>query len=134
MGENAAAYPLPGADIIGQDTRHGRSFHLMQAEYPAYDGMEPCVEAPDMFYPENLHGYALTQAYDVARSMCEECPVRVECARWGIAHELDGMWGGLTPKERQRIRSRRGIMVNSLPPPDTYLPSRWVEEVGSRVR
>lgn len=39
-----------------------------------------------------------------ARIICGGCPVREECAEWALANDIpDGMYGGLTPKERTRI-------------------------------
>lgn len=47
---------------------------------------------------------------DAARKVCAWCPVRLECLRaamrWEGSRETRyrfGMWGGLTPLERQRL-------------------------------
>jgi WhiB family redox-sensing transcriptional regulator len=44
-----------------------------------------------------------------AKAVCARCPVRDEC----LAHALEtdvahGIWGGLTPDERKRIRRAAG--------------------------
>lgn len=41
------------------------------------------------------------------KEVCRSCPCLDECAEWGISKERWGIWGGLTPKERERIRRRR---------------------------
>ena len=43
---------------------------------------------------------------DVAASGCDRCPVRGECLLYALARpEADGVWGGLTPPERQALRA-----------------------------
>ena len=47
--------------------------------------------------------------YDAARRVCAACPVRAECAEYALARpDLLGMWGGLSTRERKRIRAERG--------------------------
>ena len=43
-----------------------------------------------------------------AKALCAVCPVREECLEHAIAErEKLGIWGGTTPRERQRIIRRR---------------------------
>lgn len=43
-------------------------------------------------------------AMNRAQRICRRCPARDECAAWAIAtRQPDGVWGGLTPKERRRV-------------------------------
>ena len=35
------------------------------------------------------------------------CPVREECLEYALENEPHDLWGGCTPDERRRIRSRR---------------------------
>lgn len=42
--------------------------------------------------------------YAEAKKICMSCQYQPQCAEWGIKHETHGMWGGLTPRERQKIR------------------------------
>jgi hypothetical protein len=53
--------------------------------------------------------------YSMARKICGECVHKIECAQWGIENETHGMWGGLSPNERAKIRKRTpiGLRVNS---------------------
>ena len=43
-----------------------------------------------------------------AKAICRTCPVQQACLDWAIAtRQEDGVWGGLTEKERRRVRRRR---------------------------
>lgn len=43
-----------------------------------------------------------------AKAICARCPVRQACAEFAISHRLDdGVWGGLSPIERARVRRER---------------------------
>lgn len=47
-------------------------------------------------------------AYSHARTICAACPVQPDCLEWALASRVDhGLWGGLNPDERRRIRRRR---------------------------
>ena len=58
---------------------------------------------PEVFYPPDGLGVAQAQA------ICATCPVVDACAEWGIAHEEYGVWGGLSERQRRRIRRQRRI-------------------------
>lgn len=47
--------------------------------------------------------------YDVARQVCERCPVWKDCLDYG-REETFGMWGGLTPMERRVFTGGRGTI------------------------
>jgi WhiB family redox-sensing transcriptional regulator len=46
---------------------------------------------------------------DAAKAICQMCPVREACLEFAIAaREKEGVWGGLTARERRRlVRQRR---------------------------
>ncbi len=58
---------------------------------------------PDIFYP------ASDEEAEEAKVVCDQCPVRQLCLEHALSHrERDGVWGGLTERERRRIiRQRR---------------------------
>lgn len=49
--------------------------------------------------------------YAAARAICEGCVVREQCLAEALAlpagYDADGMFGGLTPEERAKMRDRR---------------------------
>jgi WhiB family redox-sensing transcriptional regulator len=53
--------------------------------------------------------YPLTdEEADAAKAVCGGCPVQDECLEHAIGHrEHNGVWGGATERERQRIIRRR---------------------------
>jgi WhiB family transcriptional regulator, redox-sensing transcriptional regulator len=63
-----------------------------------------CLGAdPELFYPSS------DEAAEPAKLICAVCPVREPCLEHAItAREKQGVWGGLTERERRRvIRQRR---------------------------
>ena len=73
----------------------------------------------DFWYPP-LEADAPEQYYSIAREVCRCCPVWNECLQDGL-DEKWGMWGGLTPKDRQPIVAGR---QNSFKPHGSWLRYR----------
>lgn len=61
-----------------------------------------CAETdPDIFHPEDGNAAQAEQA----KSVCRRCPVRDQCLAYALDNnEEHGVWGGLSPKERRRLR------------------------------
>ena len=58
----------------------------------------------DLFFPER--GASTRQA----KAICGECEVRVECLEFALQHsEKFGIWGGLSERERRKIRKQRAL-------------------------
>lgn len=55
---------------------------------------------PDLFYPDKGEPRHLINA------MCTTCPVQAECLNAGLGERL-GWWGGISPRDRERIRAAR---------------------------
>lgn len=70
---------------------------------PAWIDDAVCASTdPEVFFP-TPHGNPAP-----AKAICAGCPVRQECADYALARpSLDGVWGGLTARERGQIRSRK---------------------------
>jgi WhiB family transcriptional regulator, redox-sensing transcriptional regulator len=65
-----------------------------------------CLGAdPEIFYP------SCDEAAAEAKAICMICPVREPCLEHAIsAREKQGVWGGLTERERRRlVRQRRRL-------------------------
>ncbi len=67
------------------------------AHTAACTGLESSI-----FYP------ATEDEADTAKAVCAQCPVQLDCLEHAIERrEHNGVWGGATEKERQRIIRRR---------------------------
>ena len=59
---------------------------------------------PDLFFPER--GASTKEA----KSVCQSCVVREDCLEYALAQgEKFGIWGGLSERERRRIRRQRAL-------------------------
>lgn len=65
-------------------------------------GIEPFFEDPDTGTFTNLN---------MVKTICSGCPVQNKCTEWGLHHEKYGIWGGLTPHERNALRKKLNIML-----------------------
>lgn len=58
---------------------------------------------PELFFPD-------TGRHDIAHAairICTRCPLRQTCLDYAITHRIrDGIWGGLTEKQRRTITHR----------------------------
>lgn len=62
----------------------------------------------ELFFPESGD----IAASRIAKAMCAECQVQTECLEWALHNPQHyGIFGGLTAKERRRLRRQRGITV-----------------------
>ena len=60
--------------------------------------------APDLFFPER--GASTKEA----KAVCQGCVVREDCLEYALANgEKFGIWGGLSERERRRIRRQRAL-------------------------
>jgi WhiB family redox-sensing transcriptional regulator len=58
---------------------------------------------PEIFHPVNDDAGA-----DEAKAICAACAVREPCLEYALAtREKDGVWGGLTARERRRVLRQR---------------------------
>lgn len=80
----------PYEPVISDDTRDETS----------WEDRALCAETDaEAFFP--LKG----QSSAPAKKVCRECPVKVECLEYALAAEIrDGVWGGLSERERRKLR------------------------------
>jgi WhiB family redox-sensing transcriptional regulator len=58
---------------------------------------------PEAFFPEK--GGSTREA----KKICEVCPVREQCLAYALEHdERFGIWGGLSERERRRLKRAAG--------------------------
>lgn len=74
-------------------------------ERPPFDWRERanCADAdPKLFYPGD------GKNADEAKAVCRACEVRESCLEYALAvKERHGVWGGMSEKERRRLRRER---------------------------
>jgi WhiB family redox-sensing transcriptional regulator len=78
---------------------------LLEPPDRAWQGQANCMGVdPDLFFPER--GASTREAKEV----CRGCVVREDCLEYALANgEKFGIWGGLSERERRRIRRRRAM-------------------------
>lgn len=77
---------------------------LFDPNLPQWLNLAQCQYVdPELFFPHKGG-----QAQE-AKRICGVCKVKNECREYSIARPgLDGVWGGLSEKERKQIRRERG--------------------------
>jgi WhiB family redox-sensing transcriptional regulator len=93
-------------------TGGGRSVDLLEDPFVGDDDAEGqewqeralCAQTdPEAFFPEK--GGSTREA----KRICSGCEVRAECLEYALAHdERFGIWGGLSERERRRLRRAAG--------------------------
>jgi len=75
-----------------------------------------CVGLPArLFFPSR--GQSSTAA--AAKRVCAGCAVLAECRHHGLHIGDEGIWGGLSDRDRQRERKRLGIVLHNNIPADS---------------
>lgn len=66
----------------------------------SWQGAARCLEVdPEIFFPER------GGSSKAARTVCNDCPVRIECLRYALSNrEQFGIWGGTSERERRKLR------------------------------
>jgi WhiB family redox-sensing transcriptional regulator len=99
-------------DGAGPDTSRSLprmdAFELLEivedAEEQDWQDRALCAETdPEAFFPEK--GGSTREA----KRICSQCEVRSQCLEYALAHdERFGIWGGLSERERRRLKRRAG--------------------------
>ena len=61
-----------------------------------------CTSAPDLWFPD-YEGHN-SDEWKFINRICGQCPISVMCAEYAIKHDEVGIWGGLTTKQRRRVK------------------------------
>jgi hypothetical protein len=77
------------------------------------DREPPCVERYLLYYPEGDEAFVKSCDRE-AKAVCQTCPVIQKCLEYALsAQEADGVWGGLTARERgSLIASKKQSRLN----------------------
>jgi WhiB family transcriptional regulator, redox-sensing transcriptional regulator len=73
-----------------------------EADEPEWQDRALCAQTdPEAFFPEK--GGSTREA----KRICQGCDVRSECLEYALAHdERFGIWGGLSERERRKLKKR----------------------------
>ena len=98
----AHAVEASGVDLLREPLRIVEPFGEAagEAEEPDWQERALCAQTdPEAFFPEK--GGSTREA----KRICSGCEVRAECLEYALAHdERFGIWGGLSERERRRLR------------------------------
>ena len=77
---------------------------MLGAEELGWQERALCAQTdPEAFFPEK--GGSTREA----KKVCRSCEVRAECLEYALQHdERFGIWGGLSERERRRIKREAG--------------------------
>ena len=84
---------------------HLNSLYERWGRRPDWMSAAACMGEPlEIFYPDT------ESDADLAKAICEVCPVRIDCLDYALANFRgatdSGVWGGTTERERAAIRRR----------------------------
>jgi len=101
----AAAEVAPmayGTDVLGMADVFDAGFPGFGGEEQGWQENALCAETdPEAFFPEK--GGSTREA----KKICTGCEVRTECLEYALGNdERFGIWGGLSERERRRLRRR----------------------------
>jgi WhiB family transcriptional regulator, redox-sensing transcriptional regulator len=99
-----SASPAYGPDVLGPAGGSDAGFPGPDAEDQGWQERALCAETdPEAFFPEK--GGSTREA----KKICTGCEVRAECLEFALSNdERFGIWGGLSERERRRLRRRAG--------------------------
>jgi WhiB family redox-sensing transcriptional regulator len=64
------------------------------------------ITEDSIFFPESSDSEWKAKQ-DKAISICQQCPVRIQCLEYAIQNNEPGVWGGTSERERRRIKRAR---------------------------
>lgn len=89
---------------------------MSDAKRPPWHFESPlCAEVgTEIFYPPDKNDPDSGRMWDTtreAKKICQSCEHIHECRLWAILNEPHGIWGGMSPRERQRERRKLGVRM-----------------------
>jgi WhiB family redox-sensing transcriptional regulator len=65
---------------------------------PSFFSAASCAAAEPALFQSSK-----SQSIRAAKVICAQCPIRARCLEWAVANREDGVWGGTTAQERQKL-------------------------------
>jgi WhiB family transcriptional regulator, redox-sensing transcriptional regulator len=98
VGATGGAESLPTVGLLPQEPQ-GSTEEAAEAEQDWQERALCAQTDPEAFFPEK--GGSTREA----KRICSGCDVRAECLEYALANdERFGIWGGLSERERRRLR------------------------------
>jgi WhiB family redox-sensing transcriptional regulator len=100
LSDHQSTTPAPAAAARGTAGVLDAGFGLLDADEQGWQERALCAETdPEAFFPEK--GGSTREA----KKICTGCEVRAECLEYALGNdERFGIWGGLSERERRRLR------------------------------
>jgi hypothetical protein len=92
-------------DIKLSNSKQNKDWCKLMDEIAASSIQVPCTNLGDVFFD---HKQDMNMS-NIAKRMCQECPVMSKCAAYAIEHENFGVWGGLSAFDRRKARKKLGL-------------------------
>jgi len=95
--------PIGLSAVFGvEEARRMNQFEIDDGGVLSWQERALCAQTdPEAFFPEK--GGSTREA----KRVCQSCEVRAECLEYALAHdERFGIWGGLSERERRRLKKR----------------------------
>ena len=87
-------------------------------DYPVWKDIPSCTGIDvEVFFTEEKGNYP---HLNYIKKLCSNCPVQVQCFDYAIENLVEGIWGGTTKKERDKHRSKRGIIGKTVVPASIF--------------
>ena len=83
------------------------------SETPACNGIDV-----ELFFTEEKGNYPYLNH---VKRICNSCPVQDECYKYAIDNLVHGIWAGTTMEERNRHRSKHGIIGKTVLPASMFI-------------
>jgi WhiB family redox-sensing transcriptional regulator len=97
---------VPPAPVVALGDQQSPAVLLLSEQDDELSWQERALCAqtdPEAFFPEK--GGSTREA----KKVCVSCEVRAECLEYALAHdERFGIWGGLSERERRRLKKQAG--------------------------
>jgi hypothetical protein len=99
-------FDLFGPGIIRHGAADLDAIDRLLHDRPVWHAEAKCKGMLEVFLGPDRAAGAAADWEDQAMAICATCPAREPCAKAGRA-ERYGVWGGMTPKERNAARRHR---------------------------
>ena len=125
-------HPIPVEGRIDTEPERFDFAEMVAALTPPWKVQAACTpDDADLFWPER------GEDADTAKRICSGCPVRRECLTYALrSNERDGIWGGMSGKERRRLRREHSLSaIAAMELPEIrYTSVGRAESIAGRVR